>query len=161
MKFTLVLFRHGEAEPETGRGDHARRLTSRGIAQATATGEKLAQVLDGKSYFLVSDAVRAQETFSQFKSLFPASGSSVEGELYLTGLDSIKGVYNKVCPPNNCDILVVVGHNPGLSMALASLAGDMTGLHTADAAVITVDADSWFEAFEMSGCWTLKSMIRS
>lgn len=160
MKLTLVLMRHGEAESESDVGDHARKLTRRGIAQATATGEKLAQTISGKSFFLVSDAARAQETFSQFKSLFPASGSSVVEDLYLTGLDKIKSVYANVNPTIDCDVLVIVGHNPGLSMAVATLAGDMSGLGTADAAIMTVEADSWFESLEMNGCWDLQTIIR-
>jgi phosphohistidine phosphatase len=160
MNRTLVLLRHGEAESETGSGDHARRLTKRGQTQATATGEKLARTISGNMYFLISDAVRARETFSQFEQRFPHAGRAEDGRLYLAGLDKIKLAAQDAGVPAECETVVVVGHNPGLSMTLATLTGDLSGLHTADAAILTVDADSWQEAFEMNRCWDLQTVIR-
>lgn len=161
MRLKLVLLRHGEAEPESGSGDHARSLTSRGVAQASATGEKLAQTVSGTAFFLVSDATRTRETFAQFRTRFPAAGMVENASLYLAGLDKIKTVAKSAKIPADCDVIVVVGHNPGLSMALASLAGEVSGLNTADAAILTVDADSWTEAFEMSRCWNVETIIRA
>lgn len=160
MKRTLVLLRHGEAESETGSGDHARRLTKRGREQAAATGEKLARTLSGNVFFLISDATRTRETFLQFEQRFPQAGRTEDGRLYLAGLDKIKQAARDAGLPDESGTVVVVGHNPGLSMALATLSGDLSGLHTADAAILTVDADSWQEAFEMIRCWDLQTVIR-
>jgi phosphohistidine phosphatase len=160
MKKTLVLFRHGEAETDSNRGDHGRKLTVRGEAQATATSQALASLNLGTCFFLVSDAMRTRQTFTCFQKIFKKVGSLEEPRLYLSGIEKMRSVLNDIDLGADFETLGFVGHNPGLSLALATLAGDVTGLSTADAAVLSIDADSWNEALTMDGCWDVNIIIK-
>jgi phosphohistidine phosphatase len=160
MKKTLVLFRHGEAESDSNLGDHGRKLTVRGEDQATKTSKALASLNLGTCFFLVSDAMRARQTFASCKPFFKDVGSIEDPRLYLTGIEKMRVVLKNIDLSDDIETLGFVGHNPGLSLALASLAGDVTGLSTADAAVLSIDADNWNEALAMDGCWDVSVIIK-
>ena len=159
-KKTLVLFRHGEAETDSNRGDHGRKLTVRGEAQATATSKALASLNLGTCFFLVSDAMRTRQTFACARSFFKDVGSMEDHRLYLTGIEKLRAVLKDINLGSEYETLAFVGHNPGLSLTLATLAGDVTGLSTADAAVLSIEADSWTEALAMNGCWDVNIIIK-
>lgn len=159
MKLCLVLFRHGDAEPERGAGDHARNLSPKGLKQAAKTVKTLAGMVSGKTFFLVSTATRTMQTFSQCKAHFKNFQHAEFESLYLAGLDKIEQAIAQIKPDPLVANLIVIGHNPGLSAALATLAEDLSGLGTADAAVLEIEADSWSAALAMAGCWKLTSIV--
>ena len=161
MKKTLVLFRHGEAEAESsGCGDHGRKLTVRGEAQSTATFKALYSLNLGNYFFLVSDAVRARQTFASSGAFFKDPERVEDHRLYLTGIEKMRSVLKEIDLGSDVNTLVIVAHNPGLSLALATLAGDVTGLSTADAAVLSIEADDWNDALAMDGCWDDNIILR-
>ncbi len=108
----LILWRHAEAEP--GEPDLGRRLTAKGIKQA----ERVAAWLDGHlpdtTRILVSPADRAQQTALALKRKFRvvdelSPGASAAGLLEAGGW------------PNAREPVLVVGHQPTLGEAAASL----------------------------------------
>ena len=58
----IYLLRHGDAEPDQGAGDAARRLTGKGRAQAEAAGKAMARLGLVPDCCLTSPKVRAMET---------------------------------------------------------------------------------------------------
>jgi phosphohistidine phosphatase SixA len=160
MKKTIVLFRHGEAELESNLGDHGRKLTQFGEAQASKSFSALAKLDIKKPFFFLSDATRTTQTFLAGSSHFKTAASFKDRRFYLTGIEKMRLIINEIDNLEEFQSLVFVGHNPGLSLALATLAGDLTGLGTADAAVLSTEADNWNEALAMDGCWNVELIIR-
>ena len=130
----LVLVRHAKAEA-TASSDHERTLAARGRADAEEAGRWLrAQGIEPDAA-LVSDAVRARQTFEQI-----AVGASwdIEPELsaglYAADADSafdlVRGTDAGV------STLVVVGHNPTIAY-LAELIDDGEGDVEATTAMVT------------------------
>ncbi|HNC06792.1 MAG TPA: histidine phosphatase family protein, partial [Solirubrobacterales bacterium] len=58
----IYLLRHGDAEPDQGSGDAARRLTEKGEAQALAAGAAMAKLGMTVDTCLASPRVRAFDT---------------------------------------------------------------------------------------------------
>ena len=156
----LLILRHGEANLE-GTTDHERSLTQKGIAQAKMAGQRLREwltALDTSSsnrevLIIVSDAHRTQETWAQVRDCL--DDDEVRGwtvrhtrELYLASVDYLYSLTLDVfmepysaqsfSPPlsnevsNSARVLVLIGHNPGLSDLIHSLSGEWLSLQTGE-----------------------------
>ena len=110
----IYLLRHGDAEPGNG-DDAARRLTAKGERQAEAAGRALAVLGTALVACLTSPKVRAAETARlacEALGLEPEVAAELSGgEFDAHGLAAGRG-----------DVLLV-GHEPSFSTAIAQLTG--------------------------------------
>ena len=111
----IYLLRHGEAEPDQGAGDAARRLTEKGEDQARAAGRALARIGAGIETCLSSPKVRA---FDTAKLACEALG------LELETVDAIgSGDYDSLDLAAGRGDTLIVGHEPDMSTEVARLTG--------------------------------------
>jgi len=108
----LILWRHADAEE--GARDLDRKLTAKGHRQAARVSKWLLARLPGKYTVLVSPARRARETADALNVRYKiieqlAPGASVEAIVDAAGWPKHKGT------------VLVVGHQPDLGRAAASL----------------------------------------
>jgi phosphohistidine phosphatase len=120
----LVVVRHAKAEP-TAPSDHGRALAARGRADAEEAGRWLRGAGIDPDAALVSDALRAQQTWEH---LAGAAGWGIDPELsaglYAAGGDSAFDLLRETDPA--VSTLVVVGHNPTMAY-VAELVDDGEG----------------------------------
>jgi len=108
----LILWRHAEAED--GIHDSERKLTAKGIKQASRMAKWLRARIPDDAVILVSPAKRAQQTARALNPVFktvPEIGlaASAEGVLQVAGW------------PGENNTVVVVGHQPTLGETAALL----------------------------------------
>ncbi len=155
----LILMRHGEAEDGRGMQDHARRLTAGGTAEVRRVVKALVAAQFVPTKAVSSDSTRTKDTAVCVNLELPvALDWQFLPDLYLCGLDKIQAVLERLDARKHQTVLLV-GHNPGFSAAGTVLTGDNVSLATAAAALMTVDAQSWKEAVQLTGAWTLDRII--
>ena len=144
----LILFRHGKAERRALSGeDFDRRLTVRGTEDSHLMGKVLAAAGVTPDLVLVSQAVRAQETWGVAKPAFPGVAVEIRPELYNSDQRDLMRAARKT----GADAVMIVAHNPGLEALTAALAqesGDAAltaqiedGFPTAAISVFDFDGD--------------------
>jgi phosphohistidine phosphatase len=138
MARQLWLLRHAEAEPHGARPDAQRRLTARGEQQARAAGlaiERLGVVFDE---VLFSPKVRAARTAQ-----LAAAGWGEQQQTLLRehpplagGFDAPQALEALAGVPQRDGRLLVVGHEPDLSLTVAGLSGAQIDLKKGGLAVL-------------------------
>lgn len=111
----IYLLRHGDAEDDTGEGDAARELTSKGEAQARLAGRAIARLEFHIDAVLTSPRVRALRTAElvcESLELMPEIEESI-GD----------GAYDAMDLASTWGDVLIVGHEPTLSMEVARLTG--------------------------------------
>lgn len=111
----ILLLRHGDAEPDQGDGDAARRLTPRGEAQSRAAGRAMSRLGIGIDACLASPRVRAWRTAE-----LACEALGIEPEL--CGLIGT-GAYDSRELAAGRGNTLIVGHEPVLSQEIARLTG--------------------------------------
>jgi len=152
----LMLLRHAKTETDAPSGrDEDRRLDDRGHRDAAEIGNWMSENPPFPTLVLVSNAVRAAQTWEMargaMKSNVPAPEVEVAPELYLADvsrlLESIRNA--SVTDPKQ---LLVIGHNPGLHELAVTLAGSgnsagraalADNLPTAGLVILDFDTDDW------------------
>ncbi|MGH6840901.1 MAG: SixA phosphatase family protein [Methylocella sp.] len=109
----LLLVRHAEAGVHASDGDHDRRLTARGRADAARMGAYFRASGLVFDLCLVSPARRARETFNMILRELPRQPAwEFESSLYNAGVDTLRELIAQA--PGWVKTLAIVGHNPGL-----------------------------------------------
>lgn len=155
----LMLFRHAKAERPEGVADHERPLAPRGRRQSEAMGKYMAAHGLVPELAVVSTARRTQETWQislpAFKGPIPQID---EPRIYESSVDNLLQVIRETSDDQR--VVVLVGHNPGMSLLAQCLIG---GGHpravarvereypTAALAVIDFKWLTWAEVAERSG----------
>lgn len=130
----LWLLRHGKAADAITfqGGDAARPLTERGERQSKASGETLAQFAPTVDAILTSPRLRALQTATIASE---AHGSAPEpivideiGGDY--GLSELLALASPWLEADGSPNVVIVGHNPTLSILVHQITGDERGLST-------------------------------
>ncbi len=111
----IYLLRHGDAEPDQGAGDAARRLTAKGEAQALAAGQAMKNLQLNVDTCLASPRVRAFDTAML---ACRALGIPVE-VVEAVGYDD----YDSLELAAGRGDTLIVGHEPDMSMEVARLTG--------------------------------------
>jgi phosphohistidine phosphatase len=124
----LYLFRHGDAEHETG-DDAARRLTEKGERQARAAGAALAALGEQIDACLTSPKVRAADTARLACGSLPGVEPEVAPELAGGGFDALALAAGR-------GNVLLVGHEPDLSNEIARLAGGKVKLRKGGIAIV-------------------------
>lgn len=147
----LILMRHGKAESgPAGGDDFDRPLAAQGRDAAAAMGRLLAIGGSAPDLALVSSSVRTVQTFEAARLAFPKAGERVSRALYLATAKELMSAIQAAA--DDAAVLMVVGHNPGMSeLAIALAHGGRAspaeratlarGFPTAGAVVFDMDAD--------------------
>lgn len=141
---TLVVLRHAKAANPDGVDDHDRPLTARGHADASAAGAWLRSRNLRPQRVLCSTARRTRETWHSVRVALGDSGTSADlalsPELYSSGTIAMLELIRATSP--DIGVLMVVGHNPTVSMVSVLLDPGTEvedGLRTAGIALHVVD----------------------
>src|ERR1700761_4062839 len=152
----LMLLRHAKTENDAPSGhDQDRRLDNRGRHDAAEIGRWIARNPPFPALVLVSDAVRALQTWEiaweAMKELVPTPRVELLPELYGADVSQLLETIRNasVADPKQ---LMLVGHNPGMHELAIALAGSgkpaergalADNLPTAGLAILDFDIDDW------------------
>ncbi len=115
---TLILLRHAKAvRDHEAPSDRARVLTSRGRRDAAAAGAALSAAGLKPDFALISPAARTRETAHIALGDVAPLDTRVDEELYLCEPETIWAAARGIA----ADVVIVVGHNPGLHALAAHL----------------------------------------
>lgn len=121
----LVLLRHGHAEQGLGRTDADRALTSRGHEESAEAGAWLHEHGIGADLVLCSPSTRTRQTCDDiFRAGCAETTVHHDGRVYNASPEALLDVLREA--DENADVVLVVGHAPGLP-GLASLLADGQG----------------------------------
>jgi phosphohistidine phosphatase len=141
MARQLWLLRHAEAEPHGTRPDSERRLTPRGEQQARAAGIAIQQLAVAFDEVLFSPKVRARTTAQ-----LAAEGWSAQQRELLrehpplaAGFDAAQAIDELAGVPAQDGRLLLVGHEPDLSLTVGRLTGGRIDLKKGGLAVVRLE----------------------
>ncbi len=144
---TLLLLRHGKAQPDAPHGDKERALIERGKRDSATIGRKIQVLVDHLDSIVASDARRAQETAIIAAKAAEYDGTiTTEPDIYNADLDTLLRIVRRL--PDSSECVMLVGHSPGFEELSAALSQDgtpPTHLPTAALAHIEFDALHWGE----------------
>ena len=129
----LILMRHAKSSWSSGAPtDHERPLNKRGRRASKAMGLELRRIGWIPQRVVLSDSVRTQETLRRMK-LPETVDVALSPDLYHGETDEIRASLEQ---EGDATTLMLLGHEPGWSEALAWLSGRSVELKTADAALL-------------------------
>lgn len=120
---TLIIVRHAEAESPL-RSDFSRCLTARGEQEAKSMGAYLVAHQYLPDRIIASAAARTRQTAQLLAQACEYEQERIEMQETLYNADS--GILLKAVEktPKDCQSLLLVAHNPGVSMLIAYFCGD-------------------------------------
>ena len=119
----LILLRHAKSDWFSGADtDFKRPISKRGQRDLPLVAAALRPFLTGKILCLVSSALRTRQTFDLGASHWPEMTSHYEDSLYEASPAEIKQLIERKAA--GIDTIIVIGHNPGLSMLVHELQPD-------------------------------------
>ena len=140
---TLLLLRHAKSShDQAGVNDHDRVLNGRGEKDAPQVGKRLKRERLVPDAVVSSTAVRAKET-----ARLVAEACNYRGEidlrrsLYLAPPEAYLETLRSL--PDEPEVVLMVGHNAGISDLASRLSGDFVELPTAGLAVFEVELENW------------------
>ena len=142
----LLLLRHAKSDWDTGEVDHERPLNRRGRADAAAVGQVLAGHGMVPDLVACSTATRTRETWDRAVGAGAQAGEvRYLDDIYSADVATLVGVVQEL--PEAAETVLLIGHNPGVSELVRSLAvrtdtpawvGIDQGYPTAGLAVLTL-----------------------
>jgi phosphohistidine phosphatase len=140
MARQLWLLRHAEAEPHGSREDSARRLTERGEQQARAAGVALARMEVRFDAILYSPKVRAAQTAELAAEAWDEQERErlAVHEPLAGGFDAAQAI-DTLAGAGADGRVLLVGHEPELSLIAASLTGARLDLKKGGLAVLRLE----------------------
>ena len=142
----LILMRHAEAaSADSATDDFNRALTLQGRAAAARAARSMALEHGAPQLILCSPARRTQQTAElllQAQQLAPAL-LQIENAIYLATMTTLQRLV--AATADDITRLLLIGHNPGISQLLLSLAPDpgRRGLATAQFACLPLPVSRW------------------
>jgi len=160
---TLLLMRHGKSSwKDDSLEDFRRPLKKRGKKDSKKMAKVIAQNNLIPDIILSSSATRARETVEIVAETLEFQNRIVfYDELYMGEPSDIINAINNLTDDYN--LVMIVGHNPGLEATLQIVDGEIEALPTAGLGQLVLVLDSWkelsFETMgELVGFWTPKSL---
>lgn len=150
MILSLYLLRHAKAEDTSPGGDLGRVLKARGRKVAELVGKTLARIEESPGLVLCSSAARARETAE----LAHAGGGfraplEIRPAIYEAGAETLLNEIRTVA--SGVQRLLLVGHQPGLSLLIALLTGGEPDFPAAALARLDFELERWSELRPHSG----------
>lgn len=116
----LILMRHAEAEAKAASGDDFdRALAERGYSDAVIMGRVLAGAGLTPGLTLVSAAERTRQTWAGLAETFTDTPVRFDPKLYNASSHVIRDAVERVA--DEAETILVVGHNPGIPVAMLEL----------------------------------------
>jgi phosphohistidine phosphatase len=142
MQRRIVLMRHGHAQE--GQDDYERRLSEAGREAARRAGAALVKSGQVPDHVLTSTAPRALHT-AELVAEACAYVGSIQGEraLYLANELQLLAALQRL--PAGVRHVLLVAHNPGLSVLAHQLLQHSRELRPAESASAEFDLDDWSE----------------
>lgn len=161
---TLYLLRHAKASwKDADVEDQDRPLKKKGKAQADRLSDHLSSLLPPPGGVWCSSARRTRETLAYFLEVWPLPKEHihVDKKLYLA---SGKKLFKRVCAlPDELEVAMLVGHNPGITDLLHDLdpaaSDELSHVRTCELVQLDFEVDRWSEV--KRGAGTVKFTIRS
>lgn len=121
---TLLLLRHAKSSwSDPDLADFYRPLNARGRRAAPAMGRFFAEACPYPDLAVCSEAVRAQETWALAAAAFdPVPETRIDPRLYHATVETLMSIIAET--PTSADVLMLIGHNPGIEMLGSLLVGD-------------------------------------
>lgn len=140
---TLLIMRHAKSSwEEAGQSDHERPLNDRGLRDAPRMGEHLKKQGFIADAILTSSAKRALRTAEAVaKAMDCVDRVESIDALYLA--DPLVYLASLRHLPEEVRVVLVVGHNPGISQWATKLSHRQIELPTAAVACVTLPIDDW------------------
>lgn len=159
MPRRIVVMRHAKSSwKSAGQSDHERPLNGRGRRDAPRVGAYLADAGWAPDLVLSSDSARTQETWALAGEAFAEPDVEFTRELYLAGPREVADLVARVSP--RVETLLLLGHNEGWEDVVAWLCGRDVRLTTANAALLSCEAETWPDALLQAPGWTLHEVVR-
>lgn len=147
---TLLILRHGKSSWKNNHlADHDRPLKMRGKRDADRIGHLIKSEWLTPDIILSSTATRAKDTAK-----IVADSSGFGGEIqshrsiYHGDTTDYLDLLNYLGPENN--IVMIVGHNPGLEEFLSDLTDEGEWMSTGALAQVALDIDDWSDLGELT-----------
>ena len=141
---TLLILRHGKAEPYDAKPDDYQRVLSvRGKRDSGEMGQFILKKFGIPELILASAAKRTLETADIAAERLGYPNEQIQSieDLYLA---SARRTLKIVCNlPNEISSCLLVGHNPGLTDLVNQLNVRLDNLPTGSAACFTFNCDTW------------------
>jgi phosphohistidine phosphatase len=143
---TLLVLRHAKSSwDDPALDDHERPLNGRGRKDAPRVGAMLKASGLIPDLVISSDAVRASATAGAAADAAGYDGEVVrDRRLYLASPRDILSVL-RGARPHDADIVMIVGHNPGLEELVLHLTSKPEPMPTAAVAQIELSIEEWQE----------------
>ena len=146
MGLTLIIARHAKSDWQSGAAnDHERPLNARGLREAPLLGQHLVRAAVMPSLILSSDSRRTEETALLLEPEFEEPTIKFFHGLYLGSIQDIQAAVIGHAHTHRC--VMVLGHNPGFSLAASLLTRTSVELKTACAAVLHTQQPDFETAF--------------
>lgn len=164
MTTRLVLVRHAKSDYPPGVVDHDRPLNERGRRDAPQIGGWLVEHLGdaGRVQVVVSSAVRAQQTWELAAAAVPGWAAQTDGRIYEASPATLREV---AADRSEADVVILVGHNPGLQRLVAELSAPgvkrseaLDRFPTSAVAVLETD-EPWGQALESVASFSVSSFV--
>ena len=149
----LFILRHAKSSwDDPSLSDFDRPLNRRGKEDAPKMGERLAKMGIRPDLIVASPAKRAKKTAKIVAEKLGYDESKIVWERGIYEASPQTLLYLVCQLPESAKRVMIVGHNPGLTM-LANVLGDVTidNIPTAGVVGIAFDAKRWDEACRMKG----------
>ena len=142
---TLILQRHAKAEKDSDE-DRLRPLSPIGISDAAAQGETIRQLEIFPELILHSSAQRARQTAEIMAAKLELSEGYTVEDAALYECDSSEFIAIVRNLPEDCDTVLIVGHNPAVETAADALGtAGIDHLRPSEAVILQFDTEDWRE----------------
>ncbi|HEX6183201.1 MAG TPA: histidine phosphatase family protein [Pyrinomonadaceae bacterium] len=147
----LYLLRHAKSSwKEPGLQDFDRPLNNRGREAAPLVGQLIRKGKLRIDLLLSSPAVRARQTAALVKEAAGLSAELLYDErIYEADAERLLEVVRQAA--DSVDVLMLVGHNPGMEELLKLLTGEEEQMPTAALACVALDVEKWSKVREGAG----------
>src|SRR5262245_36590851 len=151
MPLSLYVLRHAKAEETVpSGGDHARPLKRRGRKAAQLVGRLLSNLDEVPELVLCSTALRARETAELAREAGGwDSPLELADALYEASVNGLQAAV--LAAPDSVERLLLVGHQPSLSLLLAELSGSEPDFPAGALARLDFEHARWCELGPRSG----------
>lgn len=140
---TLLILRHAKSSwDDPGLKDHDRPLNHRGVHDAPRMGRLIVDEDLVPEIIISSTAARAESTAQlAARVMDPTPEIETTRDLYLASPHTYLDVLADHA--GEADVVMVVGHNPGITALVTILTGELEEMPTAALAVVELDIDDW------------------
>jgi phosphohistidine phosphatase len=145
---TLLILRHAKSSWRHAHiSDHERPLNERGQRDAPRVGQRLRQEGPAPELIVSSSARRALATAEAVAAAVAYDHEiAVTRSLYHAGVAECIEILQSL--PDKVNVVMIVGHNPGLEELLFALTGAHESMPTAALAHIQLPIDTWLQLSE-------------